>query len=162
MNDETQTTEAREVSAKEKIYVMIGQLVQDKTGKRIGKTGGREIFDRTVEQIFAAAAQEGSLRFNGGFGSLHVRTYQAGERRLPSGAVTQFGERTKIRYEEGVVVKALNGNGGNLEEALQARGSRKPAEKDKPAETTEETASEGAEETKAAEADPTADDLDLD
>jgi len=124
------------VSAKDAIYVQIGDFVKEKTGKRIGKTGGREIFDTVVEQIFASAVREGSFRFNGGFGSLHVKTYQAGTRRLPSGQETTFGERQKVRYEEGVVVKALITEGGDLAKALKARGSRakaKPAAKDAPA-----------------------------
>lgn len=119
-----ETAEAKTPTAKEAIYILIGNLVQEKTSKRIGKTGGREIFDLVIMEVFAAALREKSLRFNGGFGSLHLRTYQAGERRLPSGLTTKFGERTKLRYEEGVVVKALNKNGGDLQDALKARGSR--------------------------------------
>lgn len=127
MND-TNTTEATESAAeatgKEAIYILIGDMVKDKTGKRIGKTGGREIFDTVVEQIFALATKEGTVRLNGGFGSFHTREYQSGSRRLPSGQEVSFGERKKLRYEEGVVVKALVDNGGNLEEALKVRGSR--------------------------------------
>lgn len=115
-------------SAKETIYTKIGDAVKERTGKRIGKTGGREIFDMAVGEIFAAAARDGSFRFNGGFGSLHMKKYQSGTRRLPSGQTTTFGERQKIRYEEGVVVKALVGNGGDLAGALKVRGTRaKPA-----------------------------------
>jgi len=129
MNDKTTAEEANsntpdaadESTAKEQIYVTIGDLVKEKTGKRIGKTGGREIFDVVVGQIFAAAAKDGSFRFNGGFGSLHLKNYQAGSRRLPSGETTTFGERSKIRYEEGVVTKALVVNGGDLAAVLQER-----------------------------------------
>jgi len=129
---EAKETAAAPVSAKDLIYIQIGDLVKEKTGKRVGKTGGRDIFDRVVEAIFAAAVREGSFRFNGGFGSLHVKTYQAGSRRLPSGQETTFGVRQKVRYEEGVVVKALITEGGDLVKALKARGSRaKP--KPKPA-----------------------------
>lgn len=113
---------------KEAIYVQLGDFVKEKTGKRIGKTGGREIFDLVVAQIFAAAAADGQFRFNGGFGSLHTKTYQPGTRRLPSGQETTFGERSKLRYEEGVVTKALVANGGNLTEALKARGDRGASE----------------------------------
>jgi len=148
MSDEKKT-EAAPVSAKDAIYIKIGDFVKEKTGKRIGKTGGREIFDRVVEQIFASAVTEGSFRFNGGFGSLHVKTYQAGTRRLPSGQETTFGERQKVRYEEGVVVKALIVNDGDLTKALKARGSRvKP-----------KAAAAKAAEAPAADAEP---DLDLD
>lgn len=115
---------ANEASGKEAIYIMIGDMVKEKTGKRIGKTGGREIFDVVVEQIFALATKEGTIRLNGGFGSFHTREYSSGSRRLPSGQEVTFGERKKLRYEEGVVVKALVENSGNLEEALKARGSR--------------------------------------
>jgi len=155
----TEATAVKEPSAKEAIYIKLGNLVLEKTSKRIGKTGGRDLFDLVIMEVFAAAAREGSLRFNGGFGSLHKRTYQAGERRLPSGQTTKFGERTKLRYEEGVVVKALNQNGGDLEDALTARGSRaKPtaaASKEEKAPAAEATAEATAET-------GTGDDLDLD
>jgi len=142
MSDKEATTDAAPVSAKDAIYTKIGDFVKEKTGKRIGKTGGREIFDTVVEEIFAAGVRDGSFRFNGGFGSFHVKTYQAGSRRLPSGQETTFGERKKLRYEEGVVVKALIVAGGDLKVALKARGTRakpttKPA-KDKPAAATKE------------------------
>lgn len=131
--EDQKTTEAEaegadESSAKEIIYERVRDLVKERTGKNIGKSGGRDIFDTVVNEIFAAATREGTLRFNGGFGSLHVRQYQAGERQLPSGQKTVFGEREKLRYEEGVVVKALVANKGDLEEALKARGTRAPKE----------------------------------
>lgn len=113
-----------ETSAKVGIYTTIGDHVKSVTDKRIGKTGGRVIFDLVVGEIFAACAKDKSFRFNGGFGSMHLRTYTAGSRRLPSGQETTFGERNKIRYEEGVVVKTLIGNGGDLKAALAARASR--------------------------------------
>lgn len=112
-------------SPKELIYESVRDIVKEKTGKSIGKIGGREIFDHVVEQVFAEACRSGTIRFNGGFGSFHVRNYQAGERLLPNGQKTTFGERQKLRYEEGVVVKALVENKGNLEKALKVRGSRK-------------------------------------
>jgi hypothetical protein len=111
-------------SDKEAIYEKIAAWVKEKTSQRIGKSGGRVIFDMVVDNVFAAAAKSGTFRFNGGFGSLHVRTYSAGSRRLPSGQETTFGEREKLRYEQGVVVTALVENKGNLEEAYKARGSR--------------------------------------
>jgi len=121
MADEKVAKTPRELSVKEAIYAKIGDVVKDKTGKRIGRTGGREIFDLVVTEVFTAAVREGTLRFNGGFGSLHKRTYKAGKRRLPSGAETVFGERQKMRYEEGVSVKALVASGG-------ATGTAAPAE----------------------------------
>lgn len=142
MTAEVTTTEAPETEAtgKEAIYIELGDLVKTKTGKRIGKTGGREIFDIVVERIFALAVSEGTLRLNGGFGSFHVREYQPGSRRLPNGETVEFGDRKKLRYEQGVVVTALVENGGNLTEALKARGSRvktdAPAEDAKPAPKT--------------------------
>jgi hypothetical protein len=122
----------RELSVKEAIYTKIGDFVKEKTGKRIGKTGGREIFDLVVAEVFASAAAVGSFRFNAGFGSLHVRTYQPGSRRLPSGAQTKFGERHKLRYEEGTSTKALIVSKGNLAvlakvKALPAKSTAKPA-----------------------------------
>lgn len=133
----------RELSVKEHIYTKIAEFVKEKTGKRIGRTGGREIFDLTVNGVFESAVQEGTLRFNGGFGSLHLRTYQAGTRRLPSGNETTFGERQKLRYEEGVMVKALIGAGGDVKKAASARAASetKGAKSKAKAKTTAETES---------------------
>jgi len=118
---------AEEPTSKEAIYLVIAEWVLNKTGKKIGKTGGRDLFDRVVEEILAAATRDNTFRFNGGFGSMHVKNYQAGTRRLPSGAETTFGERKKLRYEQGVVTTALIENGGDLVEALKVRGSRAAA-----------------------------------
>ena len=126
------------ITGKEAIYIKIAEYVKDKTGKRIGKTGGREIFDTVINEVFAAAARDKAFRFNGGFGSMHIKEYKAGERRLPSRQITTFGIRHKLRYEEGVVVKALVENGGDLTEAIKARGSR--VKKDAPAATEAEAA----------------------
>lgn len=150
-----------EVGTKEAIYVLVGNFVKEKTGKRIGKTGGREIFDLVVDNIFAAATKAGSFRFNGGFGSLQIRTYGEGTRRLPSGQEVTFGERRKLRYEEGVVVEALVANGGNLEEAYKVRGSRAPEKEAAPAATAPAAAPVKAETCMAAPAGEAAD-LELD
>lgn len=112
---------------KDAIYDALGKTIQEMTGKRVGLTGGRKVFDQAVEAVFAEATKEGSFRFNGGFGSLHVKTYGAGERRLPSGVVTKFGERKKVRYEEGVVVSGLVENGGDLAKVKALRGADSPA-----------------------------------
>lgn len=111
------------LEGKEAIYFRLGEMVKEMTGKRIGKSGGRKLFDKVVEEVFVLATTEGTFRFNGGYGSMHVRTYQAGSRRLPNGTETTFGERTKLRYEEGVVVQALVESKGNLAEALKARAA---------------------------------------
>lgn len=149
---------------KEAIYIKINDFVKAKTGKRIGKTGGRELFDLFTEEIFALATKDGAFRFNGGFGSMHVRTYGAGTRRLPSGQVTTFGERQKLRYEEGVVVKALVKNSGNLKKALAVRGTRaKPEVPAKEAAKPEAPAKEAAApEVEEAPSEDSGDDLDLD
>lgn len=120
---ETAPVEEREAS-KVEIYEQIAAYVKNKTGKRIGKTGGKDIFELVTEKVFEIAVKNGSFRFNGGFGSLHMKTYQAGTRRLPSGVETTFGERTKIRYEQGLVTSALVSNGGDLAAALKERGKR--------------------------------------
>lgn len=125
MSDEQTNGAATEAeSGKEAIYLQIRDMVKAKTTKNIGKSGARELFDLVVQAIFVTATKEGTIRLNGGFGSFHKRHYTSGERRLPSGQNVQFGERDKLRYEEGVVVKALVDNGGDLNEALKARGSR--------------------------------------
>lgn len=103
------------LEGKEAIYVKVQELVKKKTEKNIGKSGGRELFDLVVENVFASAIKDGTIRFNAGFGSLHLRDYKAGSRRLPSGKTTQFGTRHKVRYEEGVSVGSLVKAGGDLE-----------------------------------------------
>lgn len=112
------------LDGKEAIYARLGEMVKEMTNHRVGKSGGRKIFDAVTSEIFAEATKEGTMRFNGGFGSLHVREYKEGSRRLPSGQTTTFGKRRKLRYEEGVVVEALVANKGNLVEALKVRGSK--------------------------------------
>lgn len=120
----TEAADEKVLVGKDAIYAMIGDHVKAVTGKRIGRSGGRVIFDMVVEQIFAEATRTGAFRFNGGFGSMHLKVYQAGTRRLPSGQETTFGERTKLRYEEGIVVSALVANKGDLVEAKKAKGTR--------------------------------------
>jgi len=106
---------------KDAIYERLGAMVKEMTGKRIGITGGRAIFDKVVEEIFVEATKEGTFRFNGGYGSMHVKTYQAGSRRLPSGQMTTFDERQKLRYEEGVVVAGLVQHKGDLAKVQSER-----------------------------------------
>jgi len=127
-----------ESAGKEAIYSKLAEFVHTKTGKRIGKAGGRALFDMAIDEIFALGARDKTVRLNGGFGSFHIREYTEGSRRLPSGQEVTFGVRHKLRYEEGVVVKALVANGGNLEEAYKVRGSR--VSKDEEAKPATETA----------------------
>jgi len=146
MNDQAQTpaVEAAIEDGKEAIYIKLGEMVKDKTQKRIGKTGGRELFDAAINEIFALAVRHGTIRLNGGFGSFHVRSYGSGKRRLPSGQEVEFGDRKKLRYEEGVVVKALIENGGDLAEALKVRGSRAKEEPAKPKPAAKPASAEAA------------------
>jgi hypothetical protein len=150
-----------EATSKEQIYTKIADYVQAKTQKRIGKTAAREIFDLVVGEVFAAAARDGSFRFNGGFGSIHKKEYQAGTRRLPSGQETTFGIRQKLRYEEGVVTAALVKNGGNLAEGLKARGSRAKTDGAPAAEAKPAKPAKGKGATPAAEPAPAASEGDL-
>lgn len=112
--EEVEATPKEPLVGKDAIYARLGEFVKELTGKRIGKTGGRKVFDKVVEEIFVEATKEGTFRFNGGYGSMHVKTYSAGSRRLPSGQETVFGERQKLRYEEGVVVQGLVESKGDL------------------------------------------------
>lgn len=138
MAEEAQTTNETPAEgadgSKEAIYLQVAAWVENKTGKKIGKTGGRVIFDLVVSEVMAAAVRDKVFRLNGGFGSFHLKDYGAGERRLPSGATTKFGERSKLRYEQGVVTGDLIGNGGDLKAALDARATERAARNaDKPA-----------------------------
>ena len=118
---------------KEALYVSIAEFVEGKTGKKIGKTGGHELFDLMVAGVFAAAVN-GGFRFNRGYGSMALKTYGAGSRKLPSGQDVTFGERQKLRYEEGQTVKQLVVGGGVLPAKPAKEANPKAAKKDaKPA-----------------------------
>lgn len=106
---------------KDAIYERLGAMIKEMTGKRVGLAGGRKLFDKVVEEVFVEATKQGTFRFNAGFGSMHVKTYSAGTRRLPSGQETTFGERQKLRYEEGVVVAGLVEHGGDLSKVQALR-----------------------------------------
>jgi hypothetical protein len=104
--------EAEDSNAKQEIHEKLAALVHEKTGKRIGRAGGKLLFDTAVQMVFASATKEGSFRFPGGYGSLHVRNLNEGTKpkRLPSGATTTIGAgRRKLRYVEGNEVKGLMG-----------------------------------------------------
>lgn len=125
------TAEAKEPvvrTGKDAIYERLGEMVKEMTGKRVGLSGGRKIFDKVVEEIFVEATKEGTFRFNAGFGSMHVKNYGPGERRLPSGQMTTFGDRQKLRYEEGVVVAGLVEHKGDLTkvQALREADAKDP------------------------------------
>lgn len=112
-------------AGKEAIYTKISEYVKAKTGRRLGKSAGREVFDLVVSEFFGQAVKDGTFRFNQGYGSLHVRDYQAGTRRLPKGREVAFGERRKLRYDEGLVVKDLIKSNGDMVAAKALRESRK-------------------------------------
>jgi len=102
MTTKTNASATEAPDSKAKIYRLIADFVKAKTGKEIGKSGGQDLFNLTVEQVFAATVADKTFRFNGGYGSLRLREYSAGSRKLPSGKSTTFGVRTKVRYEQGV------------------------------------------------------------
>jgi hypothetical protein len=108
---ETQET-AAETNAKQAIHERLQGLVKEKTGKNIGRAGGKLLFDTAIAEIFKSAVKDGSFRFPGGYGALHVRHLNEGTKpkRLPSGATTTIGAgRKKLRYVEGNEVKDLMG-----------------------------------------------------
>jgi len=97
----------KELSVKEAIYQKVADMVKAKTSKNIGRTGGQELFNLVVGEIFVVAVHEKSIRLNAGFGSFKIKEYTPGSRRLPSGQVATFGDRKKLRYEQGVSVTNL-------------------------------------------------------
>lgn len=104
--------DSTEQDAKSAIHEEIRRLVKERTGKNIGRAGGKLIFDTVVKLVFTAAARDEDFRFPGGFGALHVRHLNKGTKpkRLPSGQTTTIGEgRVKLRYVEGNEVKGLLG-----------------------------------------------------
>jgi len=95
---------------KEAIYRSLTDMIANQTGKRVSQAFAKSVFNHVVERSLETAVQEGSIRFNGGFGSLKVRDLKGGTRQLPSGQTVAFGERKKIRYEHGLMVEAMMGN----------------------------------------------------
>jgi len=96
------------VDAKQAIHEKLASLVKEKTGKNIGRAGGKILFDTVIEMFFTSAVADKSFRFPGGYGALHVKELQAGTKpkRLPSGAETIIpAGRLKLRYVEGNSVK---------------------------------------------------------
>lgn len=103
---------AADENAKQNIHERLQSIVKEKTGKNIGRAGGKLLFDTSVKMVFESATKDGNFRFPGGFGALHVRHLNKGTKpkRLPSGATTTIGEgRVKLRYVEGNEVKGLLG-----------------------------------------------------
>jgi len=92
---------------KEGIYIMIADFVKERTSKNIGKTGGHILFDAITAEVFRIAVEDGYFRYNRGYGSLEIKHYGAGSRRLPSGKEVTFGERDKLRYNQGKMVSEL-------------------------------------------------------
>lgn len=110
---ETTEVEAAWEGTKNEIHSYIDAAVKEKTGKRIGLTTAKEIFDGVVEQIFQQAVKNEGFRFPGGFGSLHLKKLgkSSAPKRLPSGVMVEIPEgRVKLRYTEGSAVKKLTGS----------------------------------------------------
>ena len=93
---------------KEDLYKQIADLIEKKTSAPVPVSFGREIFDKVIEGVMNTAIKTGKFRFNGGYGSMKVKTYKGGTRTLPTQKSTSFGPRDKLRYIPGVEVeKAL-------------------------------------------------------
>lgn len=95
----------KEVEAKDRIHAAIRDMVKEKTGTSIGITGGKEIFDSVVAELFSSTVKDGSFRFPGGHGSLKVVQVAAGKKTLPNGRVIDAPARRKLRYDGGTVVR---------------------------------------------------------
>lgn len=121
--------EPKVLEGKDLIYQSIAEFIESKTGKRFGRTNGQALMNLVIEETIALAIKEESLRLNQGFGSFHLKTYPAGERTLPNGEKTVFGERRKLRYEGGVMTDYLidkNGDAVAARAAFQADRKKEP------------------------------------
>ena len=115
--------EAKELVGKDLLYQKVADYIEGKTGKRFGRTNGQTVVNLVVGELMALAVQDGAVRLNQGFGSFQLRTYGAGERRLPNGDMVKFDERQKLRYEQGVMVEYLIEHGGDIAKAEAAFAS---------------------------------------
>lgn len=105
------------VIGKEAIYKALTDKIAGQTGKRVSQAFAKDVFNFVVEKSIDTAIQEGTIRFNGGYGSFKLRDLKGGTRQLPDGTTTSFGPRQKIRYESGVSVEAKMGTPGASSDA---------------------------------------------
>ena len=86
---------------KQKIYERIQAAVRKQTERRINLDDAREIFDLVTEEMILAASQDGVCRLNRGLGSLKVRHFKGGTRKLPTGERVEYPARRKIQLDAG-------------------------------------------------------------
>lgn len=86
---------------KQEIYEKIQAMVYKRTGERLNLGGARAIFDLVVEETILAASSDGACRLNRGMGSLKVRSFPGGTRRLPTGEMVKYPARRKIQFDAG-------------------------------------------------------------
>lgn len=101
-----------EVSAKDFVIDKISEEITAFTGQKKGaKTLAKRLLLVVTESMFQAVANDGYLRFSGGFGALKVKTIAATVRRVPAtGESVNCPARKKIVLVEGKTAKALVNN----------------------------------------------------
>lgn len=99
---------------KNEIYGRIQTLVRTMTGERINREEARQIFDLSLEEAILAATTDGVCRLNRGMGSLKVKTYDGGTRRLPTGETVAYPEKRKIQLSPGQTTQEVLDAAPNL------------------------------------------------
>lgn len=96
---------------KEAIYLHIGELIKKHVGgRRPGRDFSKELFESTMEIIFACAIHGGIFRLPKGLGTLSVQYLGATRRKLPTGEHLELpASRPIMRYREGLAVRAALG-----------------------------------------------------
>lgn len=92
---------------KQEIYERIQTLIRMQTGQRVNLEEAREIFDLVTEEAILAASKDGVCRLNRGLGSLKVRHFSGGTRRLPTGEVVSYPARRKIQFDAGQTTASI-------------------------------------------------------
>ncbi len=92
---------------KQEIYERIQALVWKRGGGRINLEEAREVFDLVMEEAILAASKDGVCRLNRGLGSLKVRHFPKGTRRLPTSEVVDYPARRKIQLDAGQTTLAI-------------------------------------------------------
>lgn len=110
---------------KVEIYERIQGLVKARTGARINQEEAREIFDLVLEEAILAASQDGICRLNRGLGSLKVRHFPGGTRRLPTGDRVEYEARRKIQFDAGLTTLEILRAAGNAGDAAIRRRLRR-------------------------------------
>jgi hypothetical protein len=124
--DPIRTTE--ETSGMDFVYFTMSDAV-DKMGRPRKKGSRRKLSVKNSKALFHIAMRavlevlykEGSVRLGDGFGTLKIVILPPSLYKLPSGHIIEKGSRKKVKFSEGIVVKAAMKEDISFEEIYEKR-----------------------------------------